>query len=241
MNFLSHFYLTEEREDTAFNVGLTLPDIIQYHASGSRVNRKFLLGTVQSTAATAVQRSCSQGMLIHLEVDKWFHKLPEFNESMKLVQDDYALHSKGAEELPWMYSHILVEILIDRYLMTIDPGLDYRFYSNFRSFDHSVLVPWLEPLKKFDARRFLAFTSYLGKSSFIHDYNESHSILDILQRVAARKQLADPSQLDEERFAYFVQVTYNALEDTIRCLVESARDLWHDRRDTIAMILDKYV
>lgn len=222
MNFLSHFYLHRDYSDNCFTVGLTMPDVLGFHTQGARVHEKFLRmqATIEHDTCTL---SLIKGMVIHLSIDKWFHGLTLFREAITKVQDLYQTFSKGRENFSHFFSHVLVEILIDRYLLSIEPDLADKFYESYKTFDFTCVVPFLSKIKNFNEGRFLSLTDKMKTSTFLNDYIDSNAIVGILHRVAGRKNFVASFQLSDSQLAEYFDRCYNDLHDDIITIIEYSR------------------
>jgi hypothetical protein len=225
MNFLSHFYLHNEPDDNFYSVGLTLPDLLGFHSRRVRITKKVLL-SLRDKAEDMRLHSLIDGMEMHLEVDRWFHRHDFFKKGLVLLQKLFNEASGGSESLPHFFAHILVEILLDRYLLNEHPSLGTRIYSSYREFDFEDTVPLLEDLPEFDAEKYLDLTEKVANSTFLTEYTDDEAVLSILHRVSGRTGVPVTFGQDSEMVKQFFRDGYEVMLPHMPAVYEEAIDLF---------------
>jgi|GEM_PF-1009950 len=221
MNFLSHYYFHHRDDDNFFTVGLTVPDLLGFHSRRVRVTKKYLENLLLFEKEKNI-RSFIYGMILHLDLDRWFHNTDFFKEKLLLLQDRYVYYNEKKEKLPHFYAHILIEVLIDRYLLTIEPDIADRFYESYKKFDFKMITKLFEGLKNFDRDKFLDLAYKVSHSSFLKEYINDHLIITILGRVSKRINLPFLIDEDNEKFTQFILFVYSELELSIKKFVKKA-------------------
>jgi hypothetical protein len=210
MNFLSHFYLHSNPSDNSFTVGLTVPDLLGFHSNRVRVTEIFLSQAFEKSLNDH-EKSCLSGMMIHLKVDKWFHRGDFFKEHTVFLKENY-LKITGYEDIPHHVCHILLEILLDRHLLFRIPDLADRFYASYKSFDFEILTRVFSELKNFDTEKFMTLTTNVANSTFLNDYIYPEKIIQALERVT--KRVGFPMELKPEtkKIAEYIENTYDLID-----------------------------
>jgi hypothetical protein len=229
MNFLSHYYLHYDLNDPFFTVGLTAPDLISLMGNHSRVTEKFILNYPDPDPKAL---SFLAGMLIHIEIDQFFHRSDFFKKYTDVYQDEYQLFC--GEILPHHLSHILLEIMIDRILLLNDHSLADGFYHLFRHFQFEDLIPIFSHLNHFDDKRFIIFTGKVRNSTFIKDYSDYHKIREILLRISRSTGLDLNPEV--KHMEHFLEKCYQCIIQETAVLIEDIRGLNITRENTIARI-----
>ena len=153
-------------------------------------------------------------MFLHLEIDRFFHNSNFFKESLDFVQNFYS--KLNNQNLPHFYSHILVEILIDRYLLETTSGIADDFYSSYKRFNFSEITGLFEEIKDFDKYKFLSLTESISNSSFLKEYIHDNAIYSIFERVSRRIGLPMLMKTDNEIFSSFVSKAYHELKPLMK-------------------------
>lgn len=215
MNFLSHYYLQNKNNNFYFNIGITLPDILSMH------NSKIILGKININNAIDTSNDVDQinllkGMYAHAEADKNFHSSEFFAQGLlklNTVSEKIKI-SKISEPI----RHILLEILLDRYLLLKDKNIADSFYSDYSSLNTDLVSNHLTQFKNFDRNLFSEFVIRFIYLKFIYHYESFEGICDILFRLAGKYNLkinAPPIKLSE-----FIENSYNSLFDKIHKFFE---------------------
>ncbi|HPP04584.1 MAG TPA: hypothetical protein PK351_07130, partial [Spirochaetota bacterium] len=157
MNFLSHYYLHRKKDNDYYNIGLTLPDVLGLHSRNVRVTEKFLSSFSELSLELT---DLINGMSSHLKLDSFFHNSLFFKENTSLVERLYKEWT--GDNMAFYYSHILLEIMIDKFILEIEPDIADDFYKLYKRFDFIKIVNIFENLKNFHKDKFLDFTKLLA-------------------------------------------------------------------------------
>ncbi|HPO48894.1 MAG TPA: hypothetical protein PLO89_01080 [Spirochaetota bacterium] len=219
MNFLSHFYL-HRNDDSCFNVGLTLPDILSLHNGRFRVTERLIL-TKKDAFKGKKAASLFDGMLIHLKVDNFFHNSDFFNKSLSFLADKLN-NSEVDFKIPFYILHILFEILIDKYLLTKRPSLAEEFYENHKLFNFAEITVFFKDSNNFNEEEFLKFCELLSKSVFLKEYGRNNKIIESLNRIS--KRIGRPLELDCENklLLSYIDESYSGLLSEIENFIDFA-------------------
>jgi hypothetical protein len=211
MNFLSHYYLHRIPDDNDFTVGLTAPDLLGFHSERVRVTEKYLTEALENSDDSET-KSCIRGMLIHLKVDKWFHGSGFFREKTVFLKDRY-VEVTGHDDIPHHFCHILLEILLDRFLLVKDGMLADEFYASYKKFDFKKIAGIFSDLKNFDTEKFMTLTGNISNSVFLKEYLNCEKIMPILERVSNRIGFPVKLKPVSGKLTEFVGRSYAALEE----------------------------
>ena len=80
---------------------------------------------------------------------------------------------------------ILVEILIDRYLLIMQPDIADNFYASYKKFDFQDASRVFTSLKHFDNHKFISFANDVANSTFLKEYVDDYLIISILNQICS--------------------------------------------------------
>ncbi len=120
MNFLSHFYLLSKKHSSDLVVGNLLPDVIRgfsklynHHIRNKNID---------------YSNSFLSGIKFHIEADKLFHNSIFFKRNTFAFRNiSETLDLNISKE--FIVSHVLLELLIDRFIDSRDENLTKMFYT----------------------------------------------------------------------------------------------------------------
>ncbi|MCG8571646.1 MAG: hypothetical protein MJB14_16040 [Spirochaetes bacterium] len=222
MNFLSHYYLHADPKDNFFTVGLTLPDIIGIHSRKVRMNRRFI-NHMDKSHLSKHHHALLAGMLIHFEIDSWFHRTPFFLNHLTTLANQF--HQITGKNITQFHAHILLEILVDRFLLVKNPDIAEHFYQSYKNLDFSETLPLFKEMKTFDVNKYLDFVSLFAHSTFLKEYLEFKKIPIFLERISKRVGFYIDQNLEDKKVIRFYQQTYHLLENEIVLLFQAAKSL----------------
>lgn len=223
MNFLSHYYLHKKNDNNYFNIGLTLPDVIGLHNKHVRLTEKHINNLI-STDTSDNYLSLFEGMRLHFMVDRWFHKSDFFKRNIIFLQEEYLKASKK-ENIASYYSHILLEIIIDRYLLNKYPLIADDFYQNYQEFNFYNITDLFLGVKNFDTVKFLDFVRLFSYSDFLKRYNNNKEVINDLKRVTLRIGLPIKIETPEDTIADYIESSYITLEQSIEEMFTELKEI----------------
>ena len=223
MNFLAHYYFHNDINDNYFTVGLTMPDLLSFHSRKIRLTKRSLKKLILTEKNKNI-RSHITGMIIHLDMDRWFHSSVFFKKNLIFLQNQFIGFNKEKALLPHFYAHIILEVFIDRYLLTIYPDIADDFYHSYKKFNFCEIIKLFNNMEYFDSLKFLSFTDDFSNSSFLKEYTDNYSIISILTRVSKRIGIPMVLDVDNDQFASFIKTSYNELKPEIKKLINYVKN-----------------
>lgn len=222
MNFLSHYYLHNDKKDNFYTVGLTMPDLLNFQTKRIRINKRIISELALTYIDNPEISSFFAGMIVHFTVDSWFHNSEFFKNKVKHIEKKFKSYNPKKAEFPGFYSHILIEILIDRYLLNLQPDLSDKFYQSYKDFNFKNISFLFEKFENFDKDKFIDFSEKVAHSTFLKEYTSSKSVVDSLQRVSKRLDLPFNFFISDDELAFFITDVYNDLEKEINLFINHA-------------------
>ena len=128
MNYLSHFYLDEQRGDAAFSVGGALPDLSRLRGKGFRLKPAHWVQ--EELVLTPLQESLEAGIVRHYAIDAHWHNAPGF-ATLEAVTKEILQEANIRLIRASFAVHIGTEMILDRALLHRDSALAQRFYACF--------------------------------------------------------------------------------------------------------------
>lgn len=219
MNFLSHYYL-DRNSNTHFNIGLTLPDILSLHSRRFRVTEDLIFSKKRLSKTHNVS-SLLDGMFIHLKLDNLFHNSKFFGDNHLFLTNKYSLYKKHFE-LPYFIFHILLEILIDRYLLIEkEPNLANEFYMEYKDFDFDDIGDLFVENRYYNKDLFLKFTKNFANSTFLNDYIYYDKIVDALNRISIKIGREINLDTNNDYLIKYIKESYEELASKISLYIDS--------------------
>ncbi len=184
MNFLSHFHF-DRNLDINYNLGLVFPDLYK-----NFINKKLL---IDSNNKNNFWLGCAQ----HIERDRKFHNSIFFKNLSDFTSNH--LDKKVNYERKWFLNHILLEIVLDRYLMDKYPNLCENFYDNLNKINLPEIINLLSTTNSFDTEVFEKKYSHFVKVHYIFSYKDNNKISYALQRIFEKVGINSKSILMNEK------------------------------------------
>lgn len=224
MNFLSHFHLHKNLDDNYYTVGLTLPDLLQFQSRKIRLTTKTLSLLGKKNNNDKKITSLINGMMMHIYVDNWFHSNEFFRANVLFLEETYKVYNEEGLKMPHFFAHILLEIFIDRYILSKNPTIADEFYSSYKKFNFYEATKLFNDYKDFNKENFVQFAISVANSSFLKEYGVDQNILHSLKRVCARIDIPFNLFTQDENIIQFIRESYDKLERKISIFLTSAID-----------------
>lgn len=193
LNFFAHDWVLPADAPPLVRVATTLPDLWALLS-----NKPLPMLVVRGLRAdgSAAALAVSEGIRAHLRADATFHRHPEFNRRLELLMPELHELWPGLGD-PELAAHLLVEMLLDRWLMQRDPTGPAVITRYFDSFHPDVIAEAArlgagadtaaEPLE----RLLRAFAD----SRFLADYLHADGLIRRFARVWVRTAFPGPGAL----------------------------------------------
>ena len=143
------------------------------------------------------------GISIHLRTDQLFHQSEFFTKWMKQINKD--LVDQQLESIPKylnFYSHILVEMYLDRMLLERSKGLGEQFYSSLTMVDKAEFANWWNSrisIEEMD--NFWKFYQRFIDSKFVLQYSTESGFKRAVSNFAFRVHQYKISEIDAEKIS----------------------------------------
>lgn len=188
MNYFAHGYLV--LDDPYVVAGTALPDWLGASDRRARLRSE----RIRADGCPRI-RSLAAGIRRHLEDDSWFHATEAFQrtwlELTQLLRD----HETDSERSrAWFLAHVLLEMLIDRFLIRQRPERLDAYYAAIDSVDLEWLDHAVRPWLTRPPAGLTAYAEAFRRHRFLYGYLEDLGLYRRLAGVARRVGLPRPSE-----------------------------------------------
>ena len=193
MNYFCHGYRFLSRP--YFLAGTAIPDWMNVTNRRVRVRKKLVVPFLD--ADTEEFRELAAGVVQHHEDDDWFHRTRAFAElslQFAVILRDGLPADDGLR--PSFLGHILVELLLDDWLIQDDPPKLDAYYSVLEAIDANVVAQFIAKATSNERALFDRFVQFLPRFievRFLNDYADNAKLLYRLNNVMDRVGTASHS------------------------------------------------
>ncbi|MEO1451190.1 MAG: hypothetical protein AAFV07_16790, partial [Bacteroidota bacterium] len=133
MNFIAHYFLDRNLDDSLFFAGVSTPDLVSIFDRNIRLKAK-RMPLIMENEATQEELSFYNGVMRHFEVDRIFHTSEFFKSEVKLLCDAFTYHlGEKVVKRDYFVAHILFELTLDKVLIQQNAFLIDDFYAHLES------------------------------------------------------------------------------------------------------------
>jgi hypothetical protein len=217
VNFLAHDVVLPPESPAVLRIAAAVPDLWSF------LPKRPLPVTIRETTRAShdpAVRAVGAGVSAHLVADATFHRHSEFLRRVAWLKEKMAtVWPRLDAELG---AHVMVEMLLDRWLLRRDSGLVHRYYASFCpagiafvSVHAAVGTESQEALAKVLER--------FASSRFLADYADSASLVMRFVHRLERVRFAGAHAPPIEQLVSSVEGWAQAVEDGSRELLETVR------------------
>jgi hypothetical protein len=183
MNFLSHFYFTQNKNDPYFSLGSVLPDLLRNYDDSWRIKPEKEIERFNKNSESA---SLLKGWELHLQVDKSFHSSEFFLQETSTLRKKLALIFRRLPIRPFFLAHVGYELTLDRLLIHNELIKTDHFYQELALCNPYFIQDFLTTAGIKESSGFLNFLNSFIESKYLESYRESKSIVHALDRIGRR-------------------------------------------------------
>lgn len=185
MNYLSHFKIGGGYGDPDRTLGKILPDLIRSVDKSLRITHK------NAESLPVGLQELGIGISLHLQTDATFHQSAWFAEKEVYVKTCLAgLGLPDSVRYRYFFSHVMVEMLLDRVVMKMEPSLLDEFYHSLSQVEEATLTRYFR-YKGWDnyANKCWTVLQRFTDARYLYQYTDNAQLLYALGRVAQRVEL----------------------------------------------------
>lgn len=225
MNFLSHDFILPRGSGPLTRIGSALPDL------WARVPRRPLPLVVMRRLQASDDdeaKALRVGIDSHLRSDASFHGHAEFHRRNAWLAPRLARAWPGLKH-PALAAHVLVEMLLDSWLIDRDPDRLDRYYACFSSDNIRSAARWSADDDDM-ADGVVALLVRFSSPGFLRDYRRAQGVASRFARTIAFTSFGRGTQAPEDRLTVLVRESAAALADGSDALLEDVRNETHGVR-----------
>ena len=200
MNFISHYFLDKELDDSLFFVGMSTPDLLSVFDRSVRL-RESRLPLLMENEVPPGHISFYNGVLRHFEVDALFHSSAFFEEETsrisRLMRDTFPGY--GFHRL-FFVSHVLFELLLDKILIDQHPDLLPDYFQHFEAQKPEDVAQLTQWVTRAEIPGYENYYQKFVQRKHLYLYSDWKYVIYVLKRILQRVRIAKFSYLDEPRF-----------------------------------------
>lgn len=187
--------------------------------------------TPKNLGDSASSAKIKAGLLDHILVDKIFHNSEYFKSQTKVLQNGLGkMGFVGLTRHHYFFAHILLEILLDRYLIEQYPSLIQDFYTLCGEITEDDLNAYFkEEGYSLAPKEFYTFFEWFCSSQFMYSYTSDVGVTGIFNSIHKRVFKTEVLKEDAELFTSGVEELYlSLLPDGMRIFSELEAVLQQD-------------
>lgn len=225
MNFISHFYLDRDVQNSLFIVGSVTPDLMSIYNSGLRI-KKSHLNRFQSNLHPEVPESFVKGLARHFFVDRVFHSSEHFSAETKLISNDLAERFPQYDiQRKFFIGHILLELVLDKILIDSNPGLLEDFYAHFSQADEYIRIQnATAEVSGHDLPKYTSFLKKFYDHKYLRQYKRYEHIAFVLNQILRRVKITGREYLDDPDFIAYMKDYESGLKERYEVFFQEIRD-----------------
>src|SRR5690606_18682115 len=154
VNFLSHYYFTQDEPNPYYTLGSLLPDLFRNHRANWKFNPE---KQPELFAGDDNLEHLLRGWNLHLEVDHLFHDAALFKQESSILRKDLVGVFHQLPKRPFFLAHIGYELLLDSLLIRHRLVDTHKFYATLAACQTEVIERFLNKLGMYHNERFYNF------------------------------------------------------------------------------------
>ena len=134
--------------------------------------------------------SIARGIVQHHDDDDWFHRSRDFTElSLEFTVEIRDRLAPDTSLRPSFLGHILVELLLDSWLISRDPTRLHAYYAALEQLDTQVVQRIVNRMTTRQTFHLHTMIGIFCRERFLYDYNDDERLLFRLNQVMRRVRL----------------------------------------------------
>lgn len=163
MNYFAHYFFDHKKDNPHYNFGLLLPDLLRNYSKNS-YNKRILKYENSSDIFRGAQQ--------HFKRDKQFHQHPFFEKIQQNIHQPYkTLFLKYGIGRYWFGIHVIVELILDKYLIKNNLTILNKFYLDVEISIQSDST-WLKIIEHKNPSQFISSMIKFNEFKFLHKYTD---------------------------------------------------------------------
>lgn len=183
MNYFAHGRQFVDRP--YFLAGTAVPDLLNVVNRRVRARRK--LAEPFAGDANPHVAALARGIVRHHQDDDWFHRTKAFTElSLQFTVRIRDWQSEDVSMRPWFLGHILIELLLDAWLIEREPQRLDAYYAAFAKVDARLVAATITRMTGQPVELMAVFIPRFLHERFLYEYLDNAKLLYRLNQVMRR-------------------------------------------------------
>jgi hypothetical protein len=188
MNCLAHAFRFVD--NPYYAAGTCLPDWLGMVDRKVRLRRKTIEPHLAEASTPSPFREIASGIYQHLHDDETFHNSLAFNELNAILAKEFRKQLPDDDRhRPAFVGHIIVELFLDAWIETRNPGSLNRYYECLKQVDSQLLEQGVNQLATKATTKISEFLPKYLNSRFLFDYLDDQRLLHRLNGILRRVDL----------------------------------------------------
>lgn len=217
MNFLSHYYCLQ-KENPYFILGAVMPDMVKDFSRiyNKRIEDEFI-PTINSNKEILL------GIENHIKADDIFHKHILFEQMQEIAKTEMKNEFGTKVKRQFVLAHVLIEIMIDQYVINNNETILDLFYNKLSKIDVSKANLFFENLKVDEETSHFKrnFTNFI-RLKFLFRLKENEGVIFTLNKVFSKRLNYDFLE-DIEKWNVVLNNIKESIEKDIPILIEDVK------------------
>lgn len=181
MNFLSHYYTLPTAENPYEILGVILPDLVKNFSKFHNQNKD---ESYTKTHLKAMQK----GVQLHILGDAIFHQNALFLDFEQIAKEKLEQNKTITIQRKYIVAHILVELLIDQFIIQNNANILTEFYQKLDEIDTNQAKNFFQKEKNsFYQANFVENFTKFRKLAFLDYLKENEGLIFTLNKVLGKK------------------------------------------------------
>lgn len=225
MNFISHFYLDRDVQNSLFIAGSITPDLMSIYNSGLRIKNSHLK-RFHSNLHPDVPESFVRGLARHFFVDRIFHSSVHFTAETQRISRELAERFPQYDiQRKFFIGHILLELLLDKILIDSHPDLLNEFYAHFsRPEEYLLMQNATAEVSGHDLPKYTSFLKKFYDHKYLRQYQRYEHIVFVLNQILRRVRITNRDYLDDREFIAYMKDYEAGLKERYMVFFQEIRD-----------------
>jgi len=205
MNFLSHYIVLPEHDNSYLTLGCIFPDLLretkpQFDTLYEKTRHSKEYSTI----------SLVEGIKNHVDTDAYFHNSDFFSKWTKHLASAIRKDERiKMNRYTYFLAHILLEMYIDKYYIMKDFVQVERFYDLIRQTSEDTLrVFFYEYVVQFDFDLFKEKKEVFLKRAFLKDYVQDDFILTAADKILQKVGIQNINQSDKKLILQIIDTEF---------------------------------
>ena len=181
MNFISHYFLDRDLDDSWFFAGISTPDLVSVFDRNVRLKKR-RMPQMEEDASTPGQISFYKGVMRHFEGDRIFHSSDFFHTETAIITQ-HLKHSflSGEVERSFFVAHIALELILDKVLIQTYHDLAPDFYAHLERYPVAEHVKMAEWITQTSLSAYGGFLEKFFTKKYIYSYRDWDHVIYVLK------------------------------------------------------------